>query len=76
MKYLKNFVRIFGLSCMALLFFAKDAHAYLDPGSFSYIIQVVIAVAVGALYALKVYWGKIKAFFSRNKEEESVEKNE
>jgi tellurite resistance protein TehA-like permease len=66
---------ILGLSGMLLLFFAEDAYAYLDPGSFSYVIQVIIAVAVGALYALKVYWGKIKAFFSKNNKEENIEES-
>jgi hypothetical protein len=76
LKYLKNFVKIISLGGMLLLISTEDAYAYLDPGSFSYVIQVIIAVAVGAIYALKVYWGKIRAFFSKNKEGESATKNE
>lgn len=76
MKYSKNIVRILGLGGVLLLIFTEDAHAYLDPGSLSYVLQVIIAVVVGAIYALKVYWGKIKALFSRNKEEECADKNE
>ena len=35
--------------------------AYLDPGSGSFIIQLLIAGAVGAAFAIRMYWKKIKA---------------
>jgi hypothetical protein len=41
---------------------AGNVHAYLDAGSGSYIIQVLIALAVGALYSIKVYWNRIREF--------------
>ncbi|MQA98997.1 MAG: hypothetical protein GEU78_01675 [Actinobacteria bacterium] len=41
-----------------------SAHAYLDPGSGSYIFQAVIAGALGIGVAVKVFWGRIAAFFS------------
>ena len=37
-----------------------DAHAYLDPGTGSYIFQMLIASVVGGLFALKMYWRKLK----------------
>ena len=45
--------------------------AYLDPGSGSYILQLVIAGFMGALFMLGVYWRKVKAFVKNvfNKEE-------
>jgi len=43
---------------------SKNAHAYLDPGTGSYIFQVLMAGLIGGLYAIKVYWQKIKNFFS------------
>jgi hypothetical protein len=42
----------------------RDAHAYLDPGTGSYVLQIIIGVAVGAALAVKVFWLRIKAFFS------------
>ena len=39
--------------------------AYLDPVSGSFIIQLLIAGLVGAGFLIKVYWKKIKGFFSR-----------
>lgn len=43
--------------------------AYLDPGTGSMIMQVLVfaVVAVGAF--TKVYWNKIKGLFSKKKDE-------
>jgi len=38
---------------------------YLDPGSGSYLLQLLIAAALGALFALRLYWKRVKGFFSR-----------
>jgi hypothetical protein len=38
---------------------------YLDPGSGSYIFQVLLAALVGALFLIKVYWQRIRAFIAR-----------
>ena len=40
---------------------------YLDPGSGSYLIQMIIAAVLGALFYFKHIWWKVKAFFSRFK---------
>ncbi len=40
--------------------------AYLDPGSGSFLIQLLIAGLVGMGFIVKVYWKKIKGFFSRS----------
>jgi len=39
--------------------------AYLDPGSGSFIIQLLIAAVVGIGFVVKLYWKKIKGFFNR-----------
>lgn len=43
----------------------ETAHAYLDPGSGSYIFQMILAVLVSAVFALKVYWKKLTSFLSQ-----------
>lgn len=55
---------IFGASLIFLLLFSRNAHAYLDAGSGSYVIQVVIASLLGVLVAAKAYWRNIKTFFA------------
>jgi hypothetical protein len=42
----------------------RDAFAYIDPGSGSIVIQVVIAALVGAGIAVKLFWEKLKYKFS------------
>ncbi len=40
--------------------------AYLDPGSGSFLIQLLIAGLVGAGFLVKAYWKKIKGLFYRS----------
>lgn len=47
-----------------LMFAAYNIHAYIDPGTGSLIIQVLIASFFGALFLLKVFWGKVKVFLN------------
>ena len=42
----------------------ENIHAYIDPGTGSLIIQILIASFVGGLFLIKVFWGKVKAFLS------------
>ena len=42
--------------------------AYLDPGSGSYLIQLVIAGALGALFVIRMQWGRIKTMFRRKED--------
>lgn len=46
------------------LSYAAPAFAYLDPGTGSMILQGIIATVAGALVAGRVYWQRVKAFFS------------
>ena len=50
-------------------------HLYLDPGSGSFLIQLIVAGVVGAGFIIKAYWKKIKGLFNRSgaKEEDDSE---
>jgi hypothetical protein len=43
---------------------------YVDPGSGSYLVQMIIAAILGALFYFKTIWWRIKSFFSRPKKDE------
>jgi hypothetical protein len=43
---------------------------YIDPGSGSYLIQVIIATVLSTAFFLKNFWYKIKSFFVKRKPEE------
>ncbi len=44
------------------LIIPSNAYAYLDPGTGSYIFQLIVAALIGALFTVKQYWQKIKTF--------------
>ncbi len=54
--------------CFFILFLQlvlpSSAHAYLDPGSGSLILQMLIAFIVGSIFMVKLYWGRIRTFFA------------
>jgi hypothetical protein len=50
---------------LVLVFFYKDSSAYLDPGTGSYILQITIGMLFGAAFAIKLFWNRIKIFFTR-----------
>ena len=67
---------MFGLAfknIMATVLF--DHQAYLDPGSGSLILQVILATLLGGLLVLRTSWNKVKDFlgglFKRNPDQES-----
>jgi hypothetical protein len=59
------------IAALIIVFSPVKAHAYLDPGTGSYIIQMAIAGAVSALFAIKIFWKRLKeklhGIFRRNK---------
>jgi len=52
----------FSVFILISLVIPHSAQAYIDPGTGSYVLQVLIGVAFGAWFSLKVFGGKIKAF--------------
>jgi hypothetical protein len=39
--------------------------AYLDPGSGSFLLQLLLAGVLGGLFVLRSQWAKVKGFFRR-----------
>jgi hypothetical protein len=48
--------------------FAMSILAYIDPGSGSFILQVVIGTLLGASVAAKMYWARLRAYFGSRSE--------
>ena len=48
---------------LMIVFCPVKAYAYLDPGTGSYIVQIAIASAVSALFAIKIFWKRLKDTF-------------
>ena len=48
---------------------------YIDPGSGSYILQMIIAAVLGVSFFFKNFWYNIKAFFTGKKVKKKDEKD-
>lgn len=46
-----------------IVLFPVEALAYLDPGTGSYVVQMAIAGAVSAAFAIRMFWGRLKDIF-------------
>ena len=58
------------------LVFARSAHAYIDPGTGSFIFQLLIAGFLGSLFFVKTMIRSIKGYFKKKKTAtETVEDN-
>jgi len=71
--------RTIGLVALSLVCFilsTNTSFAYIDPGSGSMIMQVLIAFILGILTAIKLYWSKIKSYFSKNSDASNSEESE
>ena len=62
--FIKNPIFTMSLIIFSFSFFISDAYAYLDPGSGSLIIQVVVGALVGVGITVKIYWYKLREKFS------------
>ena len=53
------------------LLVSVDALAYLDPGTGSMLLQVVLGGVAAVGVAIKLYWHKLRAAFGMKKKEEA-----
>jgi len=65
MRYSKGALRIPVMVGVLILISVRDCFAYVDPGTGSYVIQLIMAGLLAAAFALKSYWKNITAFLSR-----------
>ena len=64
MRMTTSLFGFFGLIAVIVLT-PRTAHAYIDPGTGSFILQMLIASLLGALFTVKLWFGAAKRFFQR-----------
>jgi len=64
MKQTCYLTKIMFISIISCFVFYQDANAYLDPGTGSYVLQMLIAGLLGALFFIKLSWKRMKIFIS------------
>jgi hypothetical protein len=55
---------LFSAAAFLSLAAAVPARAYIDPGTGSYVFQVLIGIFVGALFSIKIFWRKLRTSLS------------
>ncbi len=63
----RNLIRGVELCLLTVAFWAlvaAPASAYIDPGSGSYLFQVLVAAALAAAVSVRAFWERIRDFFS------------
>lgn len=53
-----------------LIFTSINVHAYLDPGTGSMLLQVILGGIAAVGVAVKLYWHKLRAALGMSKKEE------
>jgi hypothetical protein len=78
--FVKRLQYAFLISALACFCISPPVHAYLDPGTGSYVFQLLLASIVGLAFIVRVFWSRIKAsvsrLFSRSKGETGEENGE
>ncbi len=64
MRAIRKFSKYLVLTLFVLSLFPSVAFAYLDPGTGSYLMQVLIGGVMGGMFAVSMFWRRIVAFFS------------
>ena len=65
-------MKLWNLSAVVLLaFIAEPAFAYLDPGTGSMMLQVILGGIAAVGVAIKLYWHKLRAALGLRKKEET-----
>lgn len=59
----------------AVLLVPAAAAAYVDPGTGSMFFQAAIASLLAALFTLKMYWRRLKAWFAARKDPAELSKD-
>jgi hypothetical protein len=54
-----------------LLLYISDIEAYLDPGTGSMLLQVILGGVAAVGVAVKLYWHKLRVAFGMSKKEDS-----
>jgi len=63
------------LTAFYLFVLPTPALAYLDPGTGSYLIQILVGGGLGLTFIIKQYWSNIRSFFSKGKTNEKKNTN-
>lgn len=79
MKQITGWLAVVAVMLVGALLPFQAAHAYLDPGSGSFIIQALIAAGLGALLSVRIFWTRIRGKFGNtvsDDEDEDIDQSD
>lgn len=65
MKKKHSLFFIFSFFLSVITIYPNVSYAYLDMGTGSYILQIILGGILGGIFWIKIYWMKFKSFFVR-----------
>lgn len=66
MKFqLVKLTKVLVLIVLIQIMTASTAYAYIDPGTGSYLFQMLIAGLLGSAFAIKMAWRNVKTYISQ-----------
>ena len=70
-----KYIRLYILSCYFFFMFFSPAYAYLDPGTFSIVLQSILAAIAGIAATYKIWTHKLKKFLDKLKKKFKTRNN-
>jgi len=70
-----NLPTVCAIVLFLLLVYSKPAHAYLDPGSGSVVLQILLGGVAGVILVVKLFWHRLLSIFGIRKEDKEESKN-
>ena len=64
MNIMKNLIKTTIFFAMVFFLFPRAAYCYIDPGTGSFVLQILIAAFLGVAYSIKLFWKKILLLLS------------
>ncbi len=65
-----------GLACILLLVATDSAFAYLDPGTGSMLLQVILGGVAAVAVAIKLFWYKIRVAIGLSRKPDAEDEDE
>jgi hypothetical protein len=66
-----NWYKTVALASLAVIFQTESAHAYLDPGTASLVLQGIVGAVGAGLVAGGIYWRKFTGLFRKGSPDEA-----
>ena len=54
-----SFLPTLSISVLLLVIAERPAEAYIDPGTASYVFQVLAGAVLGGIFLLRTYWNRV-----------------